>query len=271
MQIQQFARFSLLVALLAAVAAPALAQDKEKSSKGEKLATVNGVAIPKSNLELIMKERKAQGQPDNEEVRAGIRDQLIMTQILSQEATKKGLNKRPEVAQQLDIDRQQVLARAYVTDFAQAHKPSDAEIKAEYESIKSQLGDREYKARHILLANAADAQDALAKLKKGEKFEDVAKAMSKDPGSKEKGGELDWASPSGYVKPFSDAMVKLEKGKYTTEPVQTQFGFHIIELEDTRELKVPALDEVKANLIQRIQQKMLEQEFKALRAKSKIE
>jgi peptidyl-prolyl cis-trans isomerase C len=272
MHIQQFARFSLLVTLLAAVAAPALAQDKgDKGGKEERIATVNGVAVPKSSLELIMKERKAQGQPDNEEVRAAVRDQLIMTQILSQEAAKKGLAKRPDVVRQLDIDRQQVLARAYVTDFAQSHKPSDAEIKAEYESIKSQLGDREYKARHILLANLADAQDALAKLKKGEKFEDVARAMSKDPGSKEKGGELDWASPSGYVKPFSDAMVKLEKGKYTTEPVQTQFGFHIILLEDTRELKVPGMDEVKGNLVQRIQQKMLEQEFKSLRAKAKVE
>jgi peptidyl-prolyl cis-trans isomerase C len=269
MQILQSARFSLIFALLAAVAIPAFAQDK--GAKPEKIATVNGVAVPKASLDLIMKERKAQNQPDNEEVRAAVRDQLIMTQILSQEATKKGLNKRSDVQLQLDLDRQQVLARAYVTDFAASHKPSDADVKTEYDSIRSQLGDREYKARHILVATLPEAQDALAKLKKGEKFEDVAKAMSKDPGSKEKGGELDWASPSAYVKPFSEALVKLEKGKYTTEPVQTQFGYHVILLEDSRELKVPTLDEVKPNLIGRLQQKMLEQEFKALRAKAKIE
>lgn len=271
MHIQQFARFSLIIAFLAA-AIPAFAQDKAgKADKSERIATVNGVAIPKSSMDLILKERKAQGQPDNEEVRAAIRDQLIMTQILSQEAIKKGISKRPEVALQLDIARQQVLGRAYVNDFAQSHKPSDAEIKAEYDSIKAQLGDKEYKARHILVATLPEAQDVLAKLKKGDKFEDIAKAMSKDPGSKDKGGELDWASPSGYVKPFSDAMVKLEKGKYTTEPVQTQFGYHIIMLEDVRDLKVPTLDEVKPNLVQRIQQKALEQEFKALRTKAKVE
>jgi peptidyl-prolyl cis-trans isomerase C len=269
MQIRQFARSSLIFALLAAVAPPAPAQ--EKASKQEKIATVNGVGIPKASLDLIMKERALQKQPDNEEARAAVRDQLIMTQILSQEATKKGLAKRSDVMLQIDLDRQQVLARAFVNEFAQAHKPSDAQIKAEYDSIKAQLGDREYKARHILVATLPEAQDVLAKLKKGEKFEDVAKALSKDPGSKEKGGELDWASPSAYVKPFSDALIKLEKGKYTTEPVQTQFGFHVIELEDTRELKVPSLDDVKNNLIGRIQQRMLEQEFKELRAKAKVE
>ncbi len=271
MYIQRYARFSLFIALLAAAATPAFAQGKEKVSKQDALATVNGVAIPKAALDLIMKERKAQGQPDNDEVRAAVRDQLSMTQILSQEATKKGLAKKADVAMQIDLSRQQVLGRAYVNEFAQTHKPSDAEIKTEYDSIKAQLGDREYKARHILVEKLADAQDVLARLKKGDKFEDIAKVMSKDPGSKDKGGELDWSSPSGYVKPFSDALVKLEKGKYTTEPVQTQFGYHIIELEDTRELKVPSLDDVKNNIIQRIQQKMLEQEFKALRAKAKVE
>jgi peptidyl-prolyl cis-trans isomerase C len=268
----QIKRFALIAALLAMVAAPAFAQEKSsKGDKGERIATVNGTPIPKSYLEFIMKERKAQGQPDNDEVRAAVRDQLIMTQILSQEATKKGLNKKADVVQQLEIDRQQLMARAYVNDFAATHKPTDAEIKSEYESIKAQLGDKEYKARHILVATLPEAQDALAKLKKGDKFEDVARAMSTDKGSKEKGGELDWASPTGYVKPFSDAMMKLEKGKYTTEPVQSQYGYHIILLEDVRDLKVPALDEVKANLIQRLQTKQLEAEFKNLRAKAKVE
>lgn len=274
MQIQRFARFSLIIALLAALATPAFAQDKggkEKGSKQDKIATVNGVAIPKAALDMIMKDRKQQNQPDTEEVRAAIKDQLIMTQILSQEAAKKGLTKQAGVQLQVDLSRQQILAKAFVNDFFQTHKPSDAEIRTEYDSIKAQLGDREYKARHILVEKLADAQDVLAKLKKGDKFEDIARAMSKDPGSKEKGGELDWSSPSGYVKPFADAMMKLEKGKYTTEPVQTQFGYHIIQLDDVRELKVPTLEEVKANVIQRLQTRMLEQEFKSLRAKAKVE
>jgi peptidyl-prolyl cis-trans isomerase C len=270
MQTKQFARFSLIVALLAAVAMPAFAQDKG-AAKGDRLATVNGVAIPKARLDAVIKARTAQNQPDNEEVRAAIRDQLITSEIIAQEAAKKGLAKRADVANQLDLARQQVMVQAFVQEYFKTHTPSDADIKKEYEAIKAQLGDREYKARHILVATLPEAQEALGKLKKGDKFEDVAKAMSKDPGSKDKGGELDWASPSGYVKPFSDAMVKLEKGKYTTEPVQTQFGYHIILLEDTRELKVPALDEVKANLITRIQQRMLEADIKTLRDKAKVD
>ena len=271
MQIRQYARFSLFIALLAAFAAPAFAQDKEKAAKQDRIATVNGVAIPKARLDAVMKARTAQGQPDNEEVRNAVRDQLITSEIIAQEATKKGLAKRADVTNQLDLARQQVMVQAFVQDYFKSHQPTDGDIKKEYDSIKIQLGDREYKARHILLANAAEAQDALAKLKKGDKFEDVAKALSKDPGSKDKGGELEWQSPSGYVKPFSDAMVKLEKGKYTTEPVQTQFGFHIIQLDDVRELKVPSLDEVKANLVTRIQQRMLERDVKALRDKSKVD
>ena len=270
MQIRQFRipalRATLLAAVIAAAAAPAIAQEK-----GGKMATVNGVAIPMNRLETVMKVRAQQGQPDNEEVRKAIREQLVTSEILAQEAGKRGIGKRAEVVNQLDLARQQVLVQAYVQDFFKTHTPGEAELRKEYEAIKSQLGDREYKARHILVEKLADAQDVLAKLKKGEKFEDVAKALSKDPGSKENGGALEWASPSGYVKPFSDAMVKLEKGKYTTEPVQTQFGYHIIMLDDSRDLKVPSYDEVKPNLTQRVQQQMLEKEIVALRAKAKVD
>jgi peptidyl-prolyl cis-trans isomerase C len=269
MHSKRIALFALILAVFGLVAAPAVAQDK--GGKGDRLATVNGVAIPKARLDAVLKARVAQGQPDNEEVRNALREQLITGEILAQEAKKKGLDKNAEVANQLDLARQQVMVQAFVQDYFKKHQPSDAEIKKEYDSIKAQLGDREYKARHILVDKLEEAQDALAKLKKGDKFEDVAKAMSKDPGSKDKGGELEWASPSGYVKPFSDAMVKLKKGEYTQEPVQTQFGYHIIKLDDTRELKVPALDEVKANIIQRIQQRQLEADIKVMREKAKVE
>jgi peptidyl-prolyl cis-trans isomerase C len=271
-------RFALPIALAAMLAVPAFAQDKAKKAekadspaKQEKLATVNGVAIPMARMEIVVKDRTQQGQPDNPEVRAAIRDQLITSEILSQEAGKKGLGKRVEIATQLDLARQQVMARAFVQDFVKSHQPAEADLRREYEAIKSQLGDKEYKARHILVDKVEEAKDAIAKLKKGDKFEDVAKAISKDPGSKERGGELDWTAPSGYVKPFSEAMVKLEKGKYTQEPVQTQFGFHVIQLDDTRELKVPSFDEVKPNITQRIQSQMLEKEIGELRKKAKVE
>jgi peptidyl-prolyl cis-trans isomerase C len=268
-------RFALPLALAAMLAVPAFAQDKAKkadsAAKQEKLATVNGVAVPMARLDAVMKARSQQGQPDNPEVRAAIRDQLITSEILAQESAKKGLGKRADVANQLDLSRQQVMVQAFVQEYYKTHQPGDADLRREYEAIKTQLGDREYKARHILVDKLDDAKDAIAKLKKGDKFEDIAKAISKDPGSKERGGELDWAAPSGYVKPFSDAMVKLEKGKYTAEPVQTQFGFHVIQLDDTRELKVPSFDEVKPNITQRIQSQMLEKEIGELRKKAKVE
>jgi peptidyl-prolyl cis-trans isomerase C len=271
-------RYALPLALAAMLAVPAFAQDKAKkaekadsATKQEKLATVNGVAVPMARLDAVMKARTQQGQPDNPEVRAAIRDQLVTSEILAQESAKKGLAKRADVANQLDLARQQVMVQAYVQEFYKTHQPAEADLRREYELIKTQLGDREYKARHILVDKLEDAKDAIAKLKKGDKFEDIAKAISKDPGSKERGGELDWAAPSGYVKPFSDAMVKLEKGKYTPEPVQTQFGFHVIQLDDTRELKVPSFDEVKPNITQRIQSQMLEKEIGELRKKAKVE
>jgi peptidyl-prolyl cis-trans isomerase C len=147
---------------------------------------------------------------------------------------------------------------------------SDDALKAEFEKLKSQMGDKEYKARHILVENEADAKAIIEKLKKGEKFEELAKA-SKDPGSKDKGGDLDWNQPGGFVKPFSDAMVKLEKGKYTETPVQSQFGWHVIQLDDVRPAKYPDFNEVKPGLQQRMQEAMFEKAVADLRTKAKVE
>lgn len=147
---------------------------------------------------------------------------------------------------------------------------SDAMAKAEYDKLRSESGEKDYKARHILLETEDEAKDIIAKLKKGQKFEEMAKA-SKDASTKDKGGELDWSTANGYVKPFSDAMVKLEKGQYTDTPVQSQFGWHVIRLDDTRAAKYPEFDEVKAELKQSLQQPELQKMVKALRAKAKIE
>jgi peptidyl-prolyl cis-trans isomerase C len=174
------------------------------------------------------------------------------------------------VQAQIDFVRQQVIVNAYRADFLKTHPVTDAQVKAEYDRIKSSMGDKEYKARHILVDKEPDATEIIAKLKRGEKFEDLAKA-SKDPGSKDRGGELDWNSPAGYVKPFSDAMVKLDKGKYTEAPVQTQFGWHVIRVDDVRPTKFPGLDEVKGQVTERLQQQALEKNLADLRAKAKIE
>ena len=254
----------LTLALILSLSLPGLALAQAK------VATVNGVAIPKSRVDAIVRAQEAQGQKDSPELRAGIRDRLITLEIVAQEATHKGMAKTADTLSQIELARTNILAQAFRTDYVKNHPVSDDALKAEFEKIKSQMGDKEYKARHILVENEADAKEIIVKLKKGEKFEELAKA-SKDPGSKDHGGDLDWNQPGGFVKPFSDAMMKLEKGKYTETPVQSQFGWHVIQLDDVRPAKFPDFNEIKPGLQQRMQEAMFEKTVADLRAKAKVE
>jgi len=281
-------RLLLALSLSAAVSVPAMAQTAAPAAAAKaapaatpapaapaagpssRIATVNGIAIPKSRVDAIIRERAQQGMPDNEDMRKAIRDELINREIIVQEANRRGMTKSADIQSQIDMARQAVVVRAFLQEFVKTHQVSDADVKAEYEKVKGQMGSKEYKARHVLVEKEAEAKDIVAKLKKGEKFEELAK-VSKDPGSKDRGGDLDWNTPASYVKPFSDAMVKLEKGKYTEAPVQTQFGFHVIQLDDVRDVKFPSFDEVKAGLQQRLQQQQLEKAVADLRAKAKVE
>ena len=266
-----FPRLAALLALALLTASPALAQQsKPAAAASAKVATVNGVAVPQSRVDAIVRAQAKQGVPDSPQLREAIRERLILDELVSQEAARKGMTKNPDVQVQLDFVRAQVIVGAYRQEFLKSHPVTDSQLKAEYERIKSGLGDREYKARHILVEKEEEAKEIIARLRKGEKFEDLAKD-SKDPGSRDRGGDLDWNSPAGYVKPFSDAMVKLEKGKHTETPVQTQFGWHVIRVDDVRPAKFPALDEVKSQLTERLQQQALEKDLAALRAKAKIE
>ena len=223
----------------------------------------------KSQFDYLLKERLAAGQPDSPELRGAIRDELNTRELLAREAKKKGLDKQPEIKTQMDLASQTVLVRAQVADWAKSNPISDAALKKEYDTIKSQLGDKEYKVRHILVDKEDEAKEIIAALQKGEKFEKLAE-RSKDPGSKANGGDLDWNAPANFVKPFSDAMVKLEKGKFTTQPVQTQFGWHVIKLDDVREAKIPSFEEVKPQLTQRLQGQHLDEYFRDLRAKNGV-
>jgi len=254
----------LTLALILSLSLPGLALAQAK------VATVNGVAIPKSRVDAVVRAQTAQGQQDTPDLRAAIRERLITLEIVAQEATHKGMAKTADTVSQLELARTNILAQAFRTDYVKNHPVSDDALKAEFEKIKSQMGDKEYKARHILLENEAEAKEIIAKLKKGEKFEELAKA-SKDPGSKDHGGDLDWNQPGGFVKPFSDAMVKLEKGKYTETPVQSQFGWHVIRLDDVRPAKYPDFNEIKPRLEQRMQEAMFEKAVADLRAKAKVE
>ena len=252
--------------LAGAIALPSPAQ----SADATKSATVNGKAIPKSRVEFLVKSQTAQGKPDNEQLRKAILDQLIAWELVVQEADRKGLSKSAEVRSQLDLARQQIIFQAYLQDYVKTHPIKADALRAEYDRAKAQRGDKEYKARHILVEKDTDAKDIIEQLKKGAKFEDLAK-QSKDIGSKDKGGELDWQPAATYVKPFGDALAKLEKGKMTESPVQTPFGYHVIRLDDVRNTQFPEFDAVKQQITNMLQNQEVERLVKDLRAKAKVE
>ena len=250
-------------------AAPASAS---ASAKDAVVATVNGAPIAESRVDLMLKQRAAQGQPDNPETRKAVLDQLTMQMLVAQEAVKKGIDKTPEIADQIELTRQSVLANAFVQDYLKTSVISDDMLKAEYDKIKAQMSGTEYKARHILVEKEADAKDIIAKLKKEPKaFEALAKQKSLDTGSKVNGGDLGWFDPRNMVPEFGAAVAKLEKGKFTDEPVKSQFGYHVILLEDSRAKAVPPLEQVKPGLTQQVQQQNLKKLLDDMKAKAKIE
>jgi peptidyl-prolyl cis-trans isomerase C len=273
----------ILAAALAA-AAPALAQTlptkepakkdaatKPAAAKGNTIARVNGVAVPRARQDFLMQQQGQRGMPDNDQTRAMVRDELINREVLAQEAQKSGIAKSPEVQAQMDMARQEVLVGAYVRDWVRKNPVNEPEVQKEYERARSQAGDKEYKARHILVETEEQAKGLIAELKKGGKFDELATKNSKDPGSSNRGGDLDWNVPGTFDKQFSEAMVKLEKGKYTETPVRTRYGFHIIQLDDVRPVKFPALNEVRQRIAQQLTQTKIDEMVKSLRAKAKVE
>ncbi|MFZ6813209.1 peptidylprolyl isomerase [Undibacterium sp. Rencai35W] len=250
----------LLVVLLA-TALPAMAQN---------LAVVNGKAIPSSRVDAMVKQLAEQGQKDSPELRAMVKQELINREVLMQEADKAAVAANPDVKTQLEVARQSILIRALMIDFVKKNPVTDADIKAEYDKAKSQAGDKEYHAYHILVEKEDEAKAIILKLKAGAKFDELAK-QSKDPGSAAKGGDLDWASPASYVAPFSQALVALQKGQFTETPVKTEFGFHIIKLDDVRTAKFPTMEEVKPQIVNNLQQQKVQAYQQSLLKKAKIQ
>lgn len=239
---------------------------------GPTVATVNGVVIGKNRIDMLVKQGAGSGKPDSPETRAAIIDQLAMQMVIAEEAVKKGLDKSPEVTERLEMVRQSVLANAYVQDFIKANPVSDEALKAEYERIKATIKGSEYKARHILVEKEAEAKDIIAKLKKDAgAFAKLAMEKSKDPGSKTRGGDLGWFDLSRMVPEFGAALSKLEKGKFTQEPVKSQFGYHVILLDDSRPIEAPPFEQVKPSLSQQLQQQNLKKQLDDLKGKAKIE
>jgi peptidyl-prolyl cis-trans isomerase C len=265
----------ILAAASLAVPAMALAQlpakEPVKPAAKASIAIVNGVTVPKSRADFMLQQQQARGAPDNEQTRGMILNELVNREVIAQEAHKAGLAKSVEVQAQLDIARQEIIVSAYLRDWVRKNPITDADVQKEYERARSQAGEREYRARHILVESEEQAKGLIAELKKGGRFDDLARKNSKDTGSAERGGDLDWNVPSSYDKLFSDAMVKLDKGKVTDAPVRTRFGYHIIQLDDVRPVKFPAIAEVRPRIQQQLVQVKVDELIKALRAKAKIE
>lgn len=231
---------------------------------------VNGVTIPQSKIDFLVKNAVGQGQPDSPQLRNQIKEELINRELAAQEAARKGLDKTPEVALQLDLQRQGVLINAYLQDYLKHNPVNEETMKKEYEQAKAALGGREYRARHILVEKEDEAKEIIAQVRKGASFEKLAAEKSKDQGSKVNGGDLGWAPPARYVAPFAQALQKLKKGQTTEAPVQTQFGWHVIRVEDERATKVPAYEEVKPQIQQQLRQQQVSKAIAELRAKAKI-
>ena len=240
------------------------------SASAQNLAIVNGKPVPSSRVEALKQQVERSGRPVTPEILAQIKEELIAREVFMQEARKRGLDASEDYKAQLELARQSILIRELFANFQKKNPVSDAEIKAEYDKFVGANGGKEYRARHILVEKEDEAKALIADIKKGGKFEDLAKKVSKDPGSGANGGDLDWANASSYVPEFSNAMVKLEKGQMTEAPIKSQFGFHIIRVDDVRDAQLPKLEEVKPQITQQLTQSKLSKFQEDLRAKAKI-
>jgi peptidyl-prolyl cis-trans isomerase C len=262
----------LAAPLLALAQAPAKDAAKKAPAKGgDAVATVNGVPVPRARLDAMVKQQTARGAPDNDQLRNAVRENLINREVVAQEAARAGIAKQPQVQGQIEVARQQILIDAYINEWMAKNPVSDADIEKEYERVKAAQGSKEYKARHILVESEDQAKQLIADLKKGAKFDELAQKHTKDTGTKERGGDLDWNVPGVFDKQFSDAMVGLQKGKYTEAPVRTRFGYHVIQLDDVREAKFPSLAEAKPRIQQSLVQRKVDEMVRGLRAKAKVE
>jgi len=257
-------RSAARLALSAALLLPLLAG-------AQNVAVVNGKAVPKARVETLLEQATSQGQPRTPELEAQVRDEVVLREMFVQEAERHGLAASAQYKSQMELARQSILIRELFTDYQKKHPVSDAEVQAEYDKFKAQASGLEYRTSHILVEDEDQAKALIVQIKGGASFEDLAKKNSKDPGSGEKGGDLDWANAGSYVPEFSQAMVKLKKGEMTQTPVKSQFGWHVIKVVDVRDPQFPPLDEVKPQIQQRLMQLKMAQFRDEIRAKAKTD
>ena len=252
----------LWVLLAAFAAAPAFAQN---------IAVVNGTPIPKARADALIEQLVHQGQQNSSQLQMAVREELVNREVLMQEALRRGLQNRPDIKAQIAVAQQTVVLRALIEDFVKKNTPSDAEVTARYNALIKDAGGKEYHLHHILVDNEQQAKDLIAKIKGGASFEELAKQFSKDPGSGKNGGDLDWSDPKAYVPEFANAATHLQKGQMSDEPVHTQFGWHIIRVDDVRNITPPPLAQVRAQIVQQIQQEKLQAFEEGLSKNAKIQ
>ena len=241
------------------------------SASAQNVAIVNGKAVPMARVNALKAQIEASGQPIAPEMDKMIKDEVIAREVFMQEAARRGLAASDAYKQQMEMARQTVLIRALFEDFQKKNPVTDAEAKAEYDKFVQANGGKEYKASHILVESEDRAKAIIAEVKAGKSFEDIAKKESKDPGSGARGGDLDWANPNNYVPEFTEALIKLKKGEMTDMPVKSQFGWHIIRMDDERQAEMPKFDDVKPQIMQQLQQTKLQEFQDQLRKSAKIQ
>lgn len=257
--------------ILKAFAVAAIIGAAPFAALAQNAAIVNGKAVPKARMDVLAQQLAAAGRPVTPEMQGQLREEVIAREVFMQEAQKQGLDATDDYKNQLELARQAILIRQLFDNYRKTNPVTDAEVQAEYDKFVAANAGKEYKARHILVETEDQANKILADLKKGAKFEDIAKKQSKDPGSGANGGDLDWAAPASFVPEFSEAMIKLKKGETTATPVKSQFGYHIIRVDDIRQAQLPKLEEVKPQITQQLQQQRLQKYQEDLRAKAKVE
>ena len=259
--------------------------DAKSETKQKNVAIVNGVGIPQSRLDFVAKSQLAQSQAqqgrpgqepmqDSPEFRNNLREILITREILYQEAVKRKLDKNADYQTQLDLAKQQIMLAVLIEDLSKKLMPTEADVRKEYERVKAERGGetgKQYKARHILVKEEAGAKQIITDLEAGGDFAAIAKEKSEDTGTKEEGGQLDWSEAEGYVQPFGEALKALKKGERTKEPVKTSYGYHIIELEDTKSVPFPPFDQVKTQIQQQLATKVRDDYIADLRTKAKVQ
>lgn len=253
---------ALTAAALLAAAPWAMAQN---------VAIVNGKAVPLTRVEALAQQVAAAGRPVDDQVREQLREEVILREIFMQEAQKRGIGATDDFKTQMELARQTIMIRTLFADYQKKNPITDAAIQAEYDKFVAANGGKEYRARHVLVETENEAKAIIKSIQGGAKFEDIAKKQSKDPGSGANGGDLDWAAAASYVTEFSEAMVKLEKGQMTSAPVKSQFGWHVIRVDDVRQAQLPKLEEIRPQVLQQMQQQQLSEYQRTLREKAKIQ